>query len=506
VKKGQTRTRKAAATPTGPHVKNFLLSVVMPVFNEEATIREILRRVAAVPMRKEVVVVDDGSSDDTPRLLREIEREGLPGQDQWGNDLRLVFQPVNQGKGAALQVGFAAAKGDIVVVQDADLEYDPAEYPQLVAPILDDRADAVYGSRFLGSPHRVLFFWHMVGNKLLTTLSNMLTNLNLTDMETGAKAFRADVIKNIPLRSQRFGFEPEVTAKLARMRARIYEIGVSYSGRHYWQGKKIGFKDALAALWTILRTAVTRDPAHHHPAYSAWNRLERMYRFNDWLWSQIQCWVGQRVLCLSAGAMNVTQHLLTREHVVVTDADTWYLRLLRLTFGEGSRHVEVRPLRLGEDGWYRPGEFDTVLCLDVLEQVEDDRRTLGSLASALAPGGRMIVVVPALRNLYGTIDEAVGNLRRYEEKELRLRLEEAGFFVERTRYFNWLGAIAWYVNARLLKRRSVPVVQAWLNDRMVWLLRLEQQRAVPWGLSLMAVARKEEPACQAAEATEKRDG
>jgi glycosyltransferase involved in cell wall biosynthesis len=506
VSKGRERTRKGAASPAGQLGKDFLLSVVMPVYNEEATIREILRRVAAVPMRKEVVVVDDGSSDDTRRLLQEIERDGLPGRDQWGNDLRLVFQPVNQGKGAALQVGFAAASGDIVVVQDADLEYDPAEYPHLVGPILDGRADAVYGSRFLGAPHRVLFFWHMVGNKLLTTLSNMLTNLNLTDMETGAKAFRADVIKNIPLRSQRFGFEPEVTAKLARMRARIYEIGVSYSGRHYWQGKKIGLKDAVAALWTILRTGLTRDPAYHHPAYAAWHRLERMYRFNDWLWEQIQGWVGQRILCLSAGAMNVTQHLLTREHVVVTDADTWYLRLLRLTFGEGSRHVELRPLHLGEDGWYRLGEFDTVLCLDVLEQVEDDGRTLRSLAAALVSGGRLIVVVPALQKLHGTIDDAVGNLRRYGKEELRLRLEAAGFLVERMCYFNWLGAVAWYVNSRVLQRRSVPAVQAWLNDRMVWLLRMERRRGIPWGLSLLVVARKQEPVCGNATGAEKSDG
>jgi SAM-dependent methyltransferase len=168
--------------------------------------------------------------------------------------------------------------------------------------------------------------------------------------------------------------------------------------------------------------------------------------------------------------------------------------------------VELRPLRLTEDGWYRPGEFDTVLCLDVLEQEEDDGRTLKSLAAALAPGGRLIVVVPALEKLHGTIDDAIGNLRRYGEKELRLRLEAAGFLVERMCYFNLLGAVAWYVNSRVLQRRSVPAVQAWLNDRMVWLLRMEQRRGIPWGLSLLAVARKEEPRYADATRAEKIDG
>lgn len=489
-----TETDSAAlphpAEVTGILPADVLLSVVVPVYNEEATIREILRRIAAVPLRKEIVVVDDGSRDDTRRLLEEIERDGIAGPVGVENRLRVIYQSVNQGKGAALRVGFAAATGDVIVVQDADLEYDPAEYPKLIGPILDGRADAVYGSRFLGAPHRVLLFWHMVGNTLLTMLSNMFTNLNLTDMETGAKAFRADVIKNIPLRSQRFGFEPEVTAKLGRMRARIYEVGVSYSGRQYWQGKKIGLKDAVSALWTILKNGLTRDRSEHHPGYVAWRRLERMYRYNDWLWNQIASTVGQRVLCVSSGAVNVTQHLLTKQHVVVTDADPWYLRLLRLTFGEECRHIELRALDLARSDWYRPGEFDTVLCLDALEQFDNDAPVLDALAAALAPGGRLVIMVPALPWLQGSIDRAIGNRRRYERDDLTARLRAAGFDVESVRYFNWLGAIAWFINSRILRRRSVPGVQAWLNDRMVWALDVERRFHAPWGLSLLAVGRK----------------
>ena len=220
------------------------LSVVIPVYNEKETILEILRRVQSIEWPKEIIVVDDFSTDGTRELLGD-----LPQSDT----LQFVFQPENMGKGAALRAGFERVTGEIVVVQDADLEYDPAEYPVLVAPILANKADVVYGSRFLGGPHRVLFFWHYVANKMLTTLSNMLTDLNLTDMETCYKVFRADVLKRIKLRENRFGFEPEFTAKMARARCRVYEVPISYSGRDYSEGKKIGWKDGVAAIYFILK-------------------------------------------------------------------------------------------------------------------------------------------------------------------------------------------------------------------------------------------------------------
>jgi glycosyltransferase involved in cell wall biosynthesis len=221
------------------------LSVVVPVYNEKDTVVEIVRRVRAValPMERELVIVDDFSTDGTRDLIRGLERE----------DTRVLFQPKNMGKGAALKAGFAAATGDIVLVQDADLEYDPAEYPSLLAPILAGRADVVYGSRFLGGPHRVLFYWHSVGNKFLTRLCNMVSNLNLTDMETCYKVFRGEVLKKVDIKSRRFGFEPEVTIKVARLKCRIYEVPISYAGRDYSEGKKIGWKDGLAALFHILR-------------------------------------------------------------------------------------------------------------------------------------------------------------------------------------------------------------------------------------------------------------
>jgi glycosyltransferase involved in cell wall biosynthesis len=223
-----------------------VLSVVIPAYNEINTAETLLRRVRQVPLKLEVIVVDDGSTDGTRDLLKRLEAEGLIDT--------LVFHEVNKGKGAALQTGFQKATGDVTVVQDADLEYDPFEFPLLLHPILTNKAEAVFGSRFLGGPHRVLLFWHSVGNRFLTLLSNMFTDLNLTDMETCYKMVRTELLQCLPLSAQRFGIEPELTARLAQAHARIYELPISYHGRSYAEGKKINWKDGLAALWYILRS------------------------------------------------------------------------------------------------------------------------------------------------------------------------------------------------------------------------------------------------------------
>jgi glycosyltransferase involved in cell wall biosynthesis len=224
------------------------LSIVIPVYNEERWVEQLVERVLAANssgLEKELVMVDDCSTDGTPPIL-----ERLAARHP---EIKLYRQEPNQGKGAALRRGFKEATGDLVLVQDADLEYNPSEYPVLLEPILDGRADVVLGSRFLGGPHRVLFYWHSVGNKVLTTLSNIFTNLNLTDMETCYKVFRAEIIKSIEIEQNRFGFEPEVVAKVARLGARIYEVPISYAGRTYEEGKKIGWKDGVQALYCVLR-------------------------------------------------------------------------------------------------------------------------------------------------------------------------------------------------------------------------------------------------------------
>jgi glycosyltransferase involved in cell wall biosynthesis len=234
---------------------NWMLSVVIPIYNEERTLRVLIDRVRAVPIRKELVLVEDCSKDGTRAVLQQLEAEAAANPDPM-NSISVTYHDVNKGKGAAVRTGFSKARGDVIVIQDADLEYDPAEYPRLLRPIVEGHADVVYGSRFLGDQeHRVLYYWHSLGNRVLTTVSNCMTNLNLTDMETCYKLFTRAALADIwpTLKQNRFGIEPELTAKIARRRLRVYELAISYHGRTYKEGKHIGWKDGLQALWCILR-------------------------------------------------------------------------------------------------------------------------------------------------------------------------------------------------------------------------------------------------------------
>jgi glycosyltransferase involved in cell wall biosynthesis len=229
------------------------LSVLVPVYNEERTLEEVVRRVCTVQLPKEIILVDDGSKDRSREILTRLKEQNEQANDSL-NQIKIFLQPENQGKGAAIRTAISHATGDIVIVQDADLEYDPKDYPSLLEPIQDGSADVVYGTRFAGGgAHRVLFFWHSLGNRALTLLSNMLTNLNLSDMEVGYKVFRAEALKGIELKSNRFGFEPEITIKLAKKRCRFYEVPISYHGRTYEEGKKITWKDGIAALYYMIR-------------------------------------------------------------------------------------------------------------------------------------------------------------------------------------------------------------------------------------------------------------
>ncbi len=429
------------------------LSVVIPCYNESATIRTILSRVAAVPVVREIIVVDDASRDGTREVLKAVAAAWPPSAPS----LRLLFQPRNRGKGAALRSGFARATSALTIVQDADLEYAPEEYPQLIRPILDGDADVVYGSRFAGYPRRVLYYWHSLGNRVLTTLSNMATNLNLTDMETCYKVFKTDILKSIPLRSDRFGFEPEITAKIAKLGCRVYEVPISYRGRTYAEGKKIGWKDGLQALWLILKYAILNDTGAGTQELTL-RILRRAVKYNAWVYDLVRPYLGTDVLEIGAGIGTMTRHFLRNSSVTATDISERCLAQIRREFA-GYPQVRVAPLDIR-----RPPEtgeaYDSVVCLNVLEHIEDDVQALRHMHRLLRPGGRAVIYVPANPRLYCEMDRGVGHYRRYVLEDLVAKLKEAGFRPLHARHHNLIGALGWWIQGRLFGKKLIAATDA----------------------------------------------
>ncbi len=460
-----------------------LLSVIVPCYNERATVAELLRRVRDVPIEKEIIVVDDKSTDGSRDVVASL-------AEQWP-EIRHVLQPVNQGKGAAIRRGIEEARGDIVLIQDADLEYDPEEYPKLIQPIVDGHADVVFGSRFEGYPRRVMLFWHRLGNTFLTFLSNATTNLDLTDMETCYKVFRREIIQSIRLNSNRFGIEPEITAKVARRGYRIFEVPISYYGRDYWEGKKINWKDGFSAIWTILKYGLFDDRASEPPTYVTLRRRARLKRYNQWVWDAVAPFVGQRVLETGAGSGTMTRFFYGRELVVATDRETPYVDRLRNSFRRRPG-ITVERCDLESDdclglAHYR---FDTVACINVLEHVEDDVAALRRAYQLLVDGGRVIVYAPAGKSLFGAMDRAVGHLRRYDKDELLDKLRAAGFEIESVGFQNRLSRFVWWMNSKILRRGGLPSAQSRVFDFFVPLLRAFEGQTPSKGLSIIAVGRK----------------
>ena len=471
-------------TPAPP-----VLSVIIPCYNERATVAELLRRVREVPIEKEIIVVDDKSTDGSKDVVAALSL-------QWP-EIRHILQPHNQGKGAALRRGIEEARGEVVIIQDADLEYDPEEYPKLVQPILDGHADVVFGSRFEGYPRRVMLYWHRIGNTFLTFLSNMTTNLDLTDMETCYKAFRREVIQSIKLNSNRFGFEPEVTAKVAKRGYRVFEVPIAYYGRDYWEGKKINWKDGVSAIWTILRYGLFNDDTSEPRTFTTVRRRGRLKRYNRWIWERIEPFVGQRVLEVGAGSGTMTRFLYGRELIVATDRETPYLDRLRNAFrrrpGIIIDRLDLEAADPGDLGRYG---FDTVTCINVLEHAADDALALRRTYDLLVPGGRVIVYVPADPSLYGTMDRGIGHLRRYSREELTEKLRAAGFEVEHVSFQNRIARLAWRFNTRFSGRRALPSGQSRIFDFLVPVLRALEGKSPSKGLSLIAVGRKSGAAAQ----------
>jgi glycosyltransferase involved in cell wall biosynthesis len=465
----------------------MLLSVLIPVYNERTVVERCLAQVLAAPlpedMERELIVVDDCSSDGTGAIL-----EALAAAEP---RLRLFRQPVNRGKGAAVRTAIEQARGDFCLIQDADLEYDPSEYPRLLRPLLDGHADAVFGSRYLaGSQMRVLPFWHSVINKTLTAVSNMFSNLSLTDMETCYKVFRTDLLKSIPIRSRRFGIEPELTMKAAKRKLRIYEVPISYHGRTWEEGKKIGWKDGLQALGVILRFWLIDDLYAQPYGRAFLNNLEGTPQYLNWMAELLRPNLGDRILELGAGIGTLSSHLMGRRlRYVATERDPLYLHALRNRFLR-TPNVSVREFDPDQPvpGDLR-GPFDTVLCVNLLEYL-DTPVFLRAVFEWTAPGGTLIALVPQGRALEGSLDRTLGHKRRYNAAQVRELLSGYGFAVERTRQLNKIGAPAWWLFSRLLRRRQINKLVLKVFDKTVWFWR-GIDSLLPWrGLSLVVIAKK----------------
>jgi glycosyltransferase involved in cell wall biosynthesis len=468
----------------------LLLSILIPVYNERTVVERSLAQVLAAPlpesMDRELVIVDDCSTDGTSAIL-----DQLATRDQ---RIHLIRKKINEGKGAAVRTAIQQAHGDFCIVQDADLEYDPSEYPRLLRPLLDGHADAVFGSRYLaGEQTRVLPFWHSMINKGLTTLSNMFCNLNLTDMETCYKVFRTDLLKSIPIRSNRFGFEPEITMKCAKRKLRIYEVPISYHGRTYEEGKKIGWKDGIKALGVILHFWLIDDLYSEPYGRAFLNNLTGTPQYVNWLTQKVRPYLGDSVLEIGAGIGTMTGRLMgKRLYYVATDTNPLYLHALRNRFLR-TPNVEVRKLdpECPQDYEDAGGLFDTVLCVNVLEYAEDPAAVLSLASRVLKPGGSLVVLVPQSHALYGSIDHTLGHKRRFRASELRALLEKQGYRVRKTSEINKVGTPAWWISSKILRRKYISKITLKIFDKTVWISR-RLDWLLPWrGLSLIAVAEKE---------------
>ena len=465
------------------------LSILMPVYNERTVVERSLSLVLSAPlpenMERELVIVDDRSTDGTWDILERVAANH--------ENIRLFRHEVNQGKGAAVRTAIGQAQGDFCLIQDADLEYDPGEYPQLLRPLLDGHADAVFGSRYLaGEQSRVLPFWHSLINKGLTLVSNMFSNLNVTDMETCYKAFRTDLLKSIPIRSNRFGFEPEIVMKAAKRKLRVYEVPISYHGRTYEEGKKIGWKDGVKALGTVLKFWLIDDLYVEPYGRGMLNSLTGTPQYLSWLARLVRPHLGDTVLEIGAGIGHMTGRLIARRvEYVACERDPLYLHALRNRFLR-TPNVCVKALDPASpaDLEGMEGSFDTALCLNVLELLEAPEKTVAALARSLKPGGALVALVPQNPKLYCGIDRTVGSRRRFTREQLRELLEANGCRVETIRQINKAGALAWRMYGGLLRRKSINKLTLKLFDKTAWLWR-RVDPALPWqGLSLIAVARK----------------
>lgn len=473
----------------GFEIQDGLLSVLMPVYNEYSFVRASISKVLSAPLpegiKLELVIVDDDSKDGTREILNELSEKH--------SEIRLIFHEKNQGKGAAIRTAIDAMKGEVAIFQDADLEYDPDEYGKIVKPIFDGYADVVYGSRFTASKERRVFFYkHALGNMFLTHLSNFFTDLYLTDMETCYKAFRSTVLKTIPIRSNDFGLEPEITAKVAKRDCVVYEVPISYRGRSYEEGKKITWKDGFIALKTIIKYWLVDDCYDERYGHNILMSMSHARRYNKYLADIARPFMGKHVLELGSGIGNMSVRLAGNHRLTVSDYDSVYVEMLNDMFLH-REDINVAKIDVTNDEDFSAVEgnkIDTVVAFNMLEHIEDDGAVLDRVHKLLPQNGKLIMIVPQYQSFFSSFDEEVDHKRRYDKLGLRSLLVKHGFDVDLTKDVNWMGLPGWYINGVLLKRRGFGKIQLKIFDLLVPLLRITGWLPLP-GLSIFVVATKQ---------------
>jgi len=459
------------------------LSIIVPSFNEAATLREAIHRLwsTSYPLETEIILVDDGSSDASWEIAGRLKEESpLP--------FLLFRHERNRGKTAAIRTGLEAATGTLTLIYDADLEYDPGDIPALLAPILDGRADAVYGSRFLSPERRVLFFWHALGNRLVTALANMFANLNLTDMETCFKVVRTATLKEMRLRSERFGYEPEVTVKLGRLGQRIYEIPIRYSGRSYEEGKKIGWRDAIRAMGTILRAGLLETPVTSPESVTRF-ALSRLGSYYAELLRRIRPLPGDSILEVASGAGEIARHLSQGTRVLLTDPRDGETERLRISFSHRP-NMEVAQWDPCTGPFSSPPEqFDTVIAFHSMACFEDEGTALTAMAAHQNPEGNMVLLLPAHQALFSSVDRGLGRSRRFTHKSIHSLLDEAELSAERIVQVNFIGAIGWWFGRIFSGSSQISPWQIRVFKLFMPLVKLERWITPPVGLSWLIIAR-----------------
>jgi glycosyltransferase involved in cell wall biosynthesis len=472
------------------------LSVIVPVYNERFLVAKSLNRLFVLDEspyleKIQIIIVNDCSDDESPNIIKEFLNDFSQENEKF--EWIFISHEKNLGKGKAIQTALKEATCEITIIHDADLEYNPKDILRMIPLFIEEEADAVFGSRFTVHEYRrVLMFRHELGNRFLTFISNLISNLNLTDMETCYKAVRTRLLKNIPIKSNDFRFEPELTIKLAKRNAKIFEIPINYSGRTYQEGKKINWIDGVKAMFAIIKFGFS-DDIFVEDEYGSriLARLSKADKFNAWMAEILNPYIGQNVLEIGSGIGNITRQLIPRTKYVATDINEYYLDITRKLMAD-KPYLRVEYLDINDVTEFvkNKAAFDTVICLNVIEHLDDDLKAMRNIAYLMADNGRAVVLVPRGQWLFGSLDIVLGHKRRYSEQAIKNLSQSTSLKLEKIIPFNRISSIPWFINGRVFKKKTFGQFQIFFMNLLTPVFKLIDRFIPLPSLSYIAVFKK----------------